>query len=76
MKLTDKYEMSRWAFFECLDNNDSIEMRNLIVDSYWAACYCEYITYDYYLQKRTTREILNKVKKVRCMGTYKNEINR
>jgi hypothetical protein len=44
MKLTDKKGMSKWAYFQCLyENNDTPEMRDLITDPYWAFCYCRWI---------------------------------
>lgn len=43
MKITNKTEMSWWAFEECWFGNDTPEMRNLITDDLWIYRYCEYI---------------------------------
>ena len=43
MKLTNKEEMSQWAYFQCKYGNDTPEMRNLITDSYWAYWYCRFV---------------------------------
>ena len=40
MKLTDKWQMSRWAYRQCLNGNDTPEMRNLITNEYVACLYC------------------------------------
>ena len=43
MKLTDEYEISIWAYYQCRNRNDTIQMRRLITTSYLAYCYCGYI---------------------------------
>ena len=40
MKLTDKWEMSEWAYEQCLKGNDTPEMRNLICFPDHAFLYC------------------------------------
>lgn len=40
MKLLDKWGMSEWALNQCLDDNDTPEMRDLITDSWDAYRYC------------------------------------
>ena len=40
MKLTDEYEMSEWAYYQCV-KNDTIQMRRLITNSEWAYYYCK-----------------------------------
>jgi len=39
MKLTDEYEMSEWAYYQCV-KNDTIQMRRLITNSEWVYMYC------------------------------------
>lgn len=43
MKLTNKEELSRWAFWQCYKGNDTEEMRSLITHSEWAYWYCKCI---------------------------------
>lgn len=39
MKLLSKWQISKWAYEQCL-NNDIEEIRNLITDPYIAYLYC------------------------------------
>jgi len=43
MKLTDEREMSRWAFNQCKNGNDTPEMRYLITKNWDAYHYCRWI---------------------------------
>lgn len=43
MKLTNKFEMSAWAFSQCLNGNDTKEMRDLITFPTSAYLYCKSI---------------------------------
>ena len=40
MKLTDKKEMSKWAFEQCLGGNNSEEIRSLVTLDMWIYLYC------------------------------------
>ena len=40
MKLLNDWEMSQWAYFECIHGNDIPEIRKLITTSFWAYAYC------------------------------------
>jgi len=54
MKLTDKEEISKWAYYQCLNGNDTQEMRDLITDSNWAYSYCRDV--------KDRKEIWSKIK--------------
>lgn len=43
MKLTNRNEMSRWAYLQCKNGNDTKEMRNLITNGCWSFYYCKCI---------------------------------
>jgi hypothetical protein len=43
MKLIDEEEMSCWAFCQCLNGNDTEEMKDLITNSWDAYWYCRNI---------------------------------
>ena len=43
MKLTNEKEISGWAYEQCLNKNDTIQMRRLITDTYYACWYCKNI---------------------------------
>jgi len=40
MKLIDEEEISEWAFYQCKNGNDTIQMRRLITNIFWIQCYC------------------------------------
>jgi len=54
MKLTDEKAMSEWAYWQCFKGNDTPEMRDLIIDSGDAYCYCVHI--------RDIKEMWSKIK--------------
>ena len=56
MKLVDKKEMSKWAFIQCKNGNDSEEMRDLITSPEWI--------YAYYVHIKSREEMKNKVSDV------------
>ena len=40
MKLTNEEEISGWAYYQCKNRNDTVQIRNLITISGWANLYC------------------------------------
>ena len=40
MKLTNKCDISIWAFKQCFNGNDTEEIRDLITSDWWMAFYC------------------------------------
>lgn len=43
MKLLDKWEISKWAYYQCKGGTNIEEIRCLIVDPLWAFLYCYHI---------------------------------
>ena len=43
MKILNEFEISKWAYNECLNGNDTPEIRKLITDSKLAYWYCKNI---------------------------------
>ena len=43
MKLTNKWEISEWAYHQCLNGNDTEEMRDLITEEAHIYSYCKKI---------------------------------
>jgi len=43
MKATNEYDMSEWAYDQCIDGNDTSEMRNLITHNEYVYKYCFHI---------------------------------
>ena len=52
MKLLNEFEMSQWAYFQCLHGNDTPEIRKLITVSVWAAEYYFIINKNLEIKKR------------------------
>jgi len=46
MKILDEYEMSKWAFRQCLEGNDTEEMRSIITNPQWCWRYYVEIKHD------------------------------
>jgi len=68
MKLIDKYDMSEWAYEQCWNGNDTEEIRNLIVEEWYAYLYCKFIG--------DVKEVKNKISDkslLRKLCNYKRE---
>jgi len=82
MKLIDKEEISRWAYWQCWNGNDTPEMRNLITNSYWVYFYCKNIKDIEEMWSKINRTIYAKwycqdVKnRLEVRKIFENEINR
>lgn len=63
MKITDKYEMSMWAYFECKKRN-SDEIKSIITDPVWIYLYCTYICYDESMWNKIKQYLLVNTKEI------------
>ena len=61
MKLIDKMEMSKWAYIQCKNGNDTEEMRNLITEDYHLYMYCFNICYSKKIINKIQKKILGKI---------------
>ena len=62
MKLTNEVEMSKWAYYQCLNDNDTPEIRNLMNNDFILLGYCLFIKDREDVRKRIKSSILKDIK--------------